>query len=126
MTTHAEPFTRTYGAGGDLSGSRYRFMTFTAERVVNIASGIAVNRAIGVLMNDPTSGQAARIAIGGQAKVYAGGTVTAGLLQTHGTSGAILDATSGQLIVGRAITAGAAGDLCAIELCQPFFAAVAV
>lgn len=118
--------TRTLQAGANLSNSRFRFVRISAENLVDIASNASANTAFGVLMNDPSSGQAARICVGGAPKVYAGGTVTAGQLVTHTSSGSVLNATSGQLVVGRALSTGVAGDLVQIDLAKPFFAAVGV
>jgi hypothetical protein len=116
----------TLQAADNLTAYRYRVMRISGENLCNVASNVAANTAFGILDNDPTSGQAARVAVAGVTKVYSGGTVTAGLLLTHNSSAQVLNATSGQLVVGRALQTGVAGDLVSVFIQPAFFAAVAV
>lgn len=118
----------SFQAAENLTAFKYRAVRLSSEGFVNVASNAGANTCIGILDNDPASGTMARVAVSGTSKIYAGGAITAGVLVTHTASGYATAATSGQLVIGRAITtAGAAGDIITIQQADPaFFAAIAV
>lgn len=60
----------TFKAGADLSAKQYYIVELTGENTVNVANA-ATDKPIGVLQNDPTSGQAAVVRIYGISKVNA-------------------------------------------------------
>ena len=69
--------TRTFIAGEDLSSAQFKFVTLEADGQVDLADA-AGERAIGVLLNEPTAGKAATVAMTGKVMVEAGASVTAG------------------------------------------------
>ncbi len=90
-------------AGSDLSTKQYLFVN------VNSSSQLAVSGAggqgIGVLQDKPNAaGVAGNVAIGGISKVVAGGTVTAGSLVAADSAGKAVNAASGDIALGKAIT----------------------
>jgi hypothetical protein len=102
-------------ASADLSTKQYYFVKMSGERTVTVCAG-ATDKPIGVLQNNPTSGQAAEVCVVGQTKVSGDGDLNYGDL--IGTSGdgqadaktAGTDTTEyicGQVIQGN----GAAGGL---------------
>lgn len=118
----------TFQAAENLSAFKYRAVRLSAEGQVNVASNAGANTCIGILDNDPTSGQSARVAVAGASKIYASAAITAGALVTHTASGYAAAATSGQLVIGRALTTAAnAGDIITIQQSDvAYFAAIAV
>lgn len=103
---------RTYTAGADLSGQQYRFVKMnTSGAIVPIAA--AIDRPLGVLQNNPASGQAAVVMSIGITKLYAGGSIApsdgistsaAGLALTVN-----LAATTPIIIAGTALSTGTNG-----------------
>lgn len=61
-------------AGADLSAKQYRFVKLSSGQVV--ACSATTDRPIGVLQNDPTSGQAAIVRLSGWTKVEADAAIT--------------------------------------------------
>jgi hypothetical protein len=74
--------------------------------------------ALGVLENEPESGQAAEVAVQGRAKIKSASTFNAGVeITVAGTAGTIEAAASGDYVVGIALEASAeAGQLVACLL----------
>ena len=65
-------------AGEDLSAKQYYFVELdNGDGTVKAVNG-ATDRAIGVLQNNPTSGQIAEVTVVGGTKVEAGGTASVG------------------------------------------------
>lgn len=97
-------------AGADLSALQYTFVTVNSS---GLAVGAAANSlAIGVLQNDPISGQAANIAHGGETKIKLGGTLTPGALVEVGTAGVAVAATgAGSYVKGVLTKGGASGEI---------------
>ncbi len=65
-------------AGADLSAKQFHFVEVDNGTGNVTAVDGATDRAIGVLQNSPTSGQAADVLIAGGTKVVAGGTASPG------------------------------------------------
>lgn len=118
----------TFQAATDLTAFKYRAVRLSAEGIVNVASNVAANTCIGILDNDPASGTSARVSVNGTAKLYASAAITAGTLIGHTASGYAVTATSGGIVIGRAITTAVnAGDVITVQQADPaFFAAIAV
>lgn len=112
----------TFSAAADLSNFQYRAVRMTGAQQVNVASLNTAKTAVGILLNKPqAAGRAADVAIGGVTKAYAGAAVTAADLLTHDASGYVITATSGTMVLGRALeTAGAIGDAISVIL-HPYF-----
>jgi len=106
----------TLEAGGDLSAGQYRFVELAADAQVDIVAS-AGGDAVGVLQNDPSAaGRAATVAVMGVSKVVAGATVAAGDRLQSDANGAAIAAASGDIVLGRALTGGAAGDVIEVLL----------
>lgn len=116
--------------GGLKAGADLRNNQFTAVRI-STGAGLftdtctdrqtaGAGMAIGVIQNRPNSGEAATVAYGGLTKMVGGGTVTAGLLVTCDTSGRAINASSGDVAIGRAMeTLATAGHLGSVHLFPP-------
>ncbi len=101
---------RTMQAAGDMRTTQYHVLRQAAAGTTNVASnpGGGHDDVIGVLQNKPNSGQAASVGYMGEARIVAGGTVTAGALVAPNGSGRVIDATSGDWTIGQALTAATA------------------
>jgi len=64
----------TLTAAADLSAKQYHFVKLASATTVNVCTA-TTDRAIGILQNNPTSGQQAVIQIFGISKVVADGTI---------------------------------------------------
>lgn len=107
----------TIPADADLSASQFRIAVVNSDEQAAIAAG-ATGKIIGVLYNKPSAADvAAEIAIGGVARVTAGGVVAAGdLLTSDGNGKAIATTTTGHVLLGRALTGGADTQLIEVLL----------
>ena len=103
----------TLTAAADLSSKQYYFVKLASATTVNVCTAIT-DVAIGVLQNDPTSGQQAVVRIFGITKVSADGTLAAGnIIGTSADSqaDAIVAGTDTTVyVMGQAITAASAGE----------------
>ncbi len=62
-------------AAADLTAGQYHFVAASADNTVNLSGN---DRVLGVLYNDPDTGEAAEVATGGVVRVLAGEDITAG------------------------------------------------
>ena len=103
----------TLTAAADLSGKQYYFVKLASATTVNVCTAIT-DVAIGVLQNDPESGEQAVVRIFGITKVSADGTLAAGnIIGTSADSqaDAISRGTDNSVtILGQAIEAASAGE----------------
>lgn len=67
----------SFKAGADLSAKQYYFVELDSDGHVTACNG-ATDKAIGVLQNDPTSGQAALVCVFGRTKVSADAALSIG------------------------------------------------
>jgi len=103
----------SFEAGSDLSSNQFQFVDVSADGQVDLSGDGAY--AIGILQNEPAAaGRAAEVAINGKTQVKCGGTVTAGGPVASDASGQAVDATSGDVILGEAMEAGASGEVITI------------
>ena len=112
----------TAQAAVDLSGRQYHVLRRSAAGIVNVASnpGGGAQEVAGVLLNKPTSGRNASVAVEGFTKVVAGGAVTANRMVTANGSGRIAHAVSGDWILGMALeAAGADGEIIQVHIGLP-------
>jgi len=100
-------------AAADLSGSQYRIVKVTADKQVNLGSS-AGETVLGVLQNDPKSGEAALVRTGGVSKVVAGGTLSAGDKVQTDANGAAITALTGDFTVGQVLIGAASGEIATI------------
>jgi hypothetical protein len=106
-------------AGADLSAKQYTFVKMSGTGV--IAAAAATDIPIGVLLNDPASGETAAVAVSGVVKLEASAAITAGVLVGTTSTGTAVTLAAGtdttKFILGRAITAaGAAGDIITVAI----------
>lgn len=106
MTTHINETFLAVRATQDLSGFKYRAVTFGGVVAASPAA------AAGILKSGCTSGYDASVIHSGLTKVQIGAAVsTAGFPLTITTSGFAIAASSGGLTCGRALSTGASGDI---------------
>jgi hypothetical protein len=109
--------TRTMIAGEDLSAAQFKFVTLEADGQIDLADSAGEN-CFGVLLNKPTAGAAATVAMTGKVMVEAGASVTAGdQLQTDAAGDAIT-AAAGDVVMGYALEDAVDGQIFAMELIQ--------
>lgn len=106
-------------AGADLSAKQYTFVKISGTGVISVAA--ATDAPIGVLLNDPASGETAAVAVSGIVKLKASAAITAGATIGTTATGTAVTLAAGtdttKYIVGRAITAaGAAGDIITVAV----------
>lgn len=100
-------------AGADLSSKQYHFVKLASASTVDVCSAIT-DRAIGILQNNPTSGNTATVTIFGISKIVADGTIA--FNNVIGTSAdsqadAIVPGTDTSVtVLGVAVTAASAGE----------------
>jgi len=100
-------------AGADLSSKQYHFVKLASATTVDVCSAIT-DRAIGILQNNPTSGNTATVTIFGISKIVADGTIA--FNNVIGTSAdsqadAIVPGTDTSVTtLGVAVTAASAGE----------------
>lgn len=106
-------------AGADLSAKQYTFVKISGTGVISVAA--ATDAPIGVLLNDPASGETAAVAVSGIVKLVASAAITAGATIGTTATGTAVTLAAGtdttKYIVGRAITAaGAGGDIITVAV----------
>ena len=109
--------TRTFIAGEDLSSSQFKFVTLESDGQVDLADSAGEN-CMGVVINDPASGEEATVVVSGKTVVTAGGTIAAGASIATDASGDAVTAASTNIIMGYALEAGVDGQVIAVELIQ--------
>lgn len=106
-------------AGADLSAKQYTFVKLSGTNVISAAA--ATDLPIGVLLNDPASGETAAVAVSGVVKLKASAAISVGALVGTTSTGLGVSLTAGtdttKYILGRAITAaGAANDIITVAV----------
>jgi hypothetical protein len=101
-------------AAADLSSSQYRFVKLDSAGKAAACSA-ATDRPIGVLQNNPTSGNVAEVLVAGGTKLVLGGTVTEGQIVSPSSTGTAVTIAPGtdttKYICGSALTEGVSGDI---------------
>lgn len=118
MTAYRKTEVESLNAGSDLSTSQFRFVKLQSNGRV-IRCDTAGERAYGVVLNKPTEGKTAQVAIGtGGSEVTAGGAVNRGVEVTTDNQGRAVAATTDKHYVnGIARTsAAAAGNRFGVNL----------
>ena len=118
-------------AGANLSAKQNHFVKINSSGAAVLAG--AGEAAVGVLVNDPTSGQTAAVQVSGIAKVKAGASITAGaqvavnadgeavaatLGRTNTTDTSATDALIGSNVMGIALEGAAENDVIAVLITQ--------
>jgi len=115
MATQGNQIRETMTAGADLSAKQWTFvkMNTTDRTVISATDGDA---AMGVLINDPESGEAATVVTHGRVIVEVGtGGLTAGDNVASDASGEAITAASTDIVVGQALEDAAAGTRATID-----------
>lgn len=100
----------TLPANGDLASQQFKFVKLNSSGRL-VANGLG-EAAVGVLQDDPrAAGRAGAVAIGGIVKVKAEGTIAAGADVASDADGGAVAATTGQIVLGTAVTGGASGEI---------------
>ena len=103
----------TLTAAADLSAKQYHFVSLASATTVNVCTAIT-NAPIGILQNNPTSGQQAIVQLFGISKVVADGTLAAGNFigtSADGQADAISPGTDTTVyMTGQCIQAASAGE----------------
>lgn len=98
-------------AATSLNHHQYGVVRFAAATTVNICSEVLVSGALkgplGILQNKPYVNEPAQVCVMGLSKVFGGGTITAGAPISYDSSGHVIDAVSGDVVIGRAMQAAA-------------------
>lgn len=111
-------------AAADLSAKIGYIVQVDSNGKAALADATAL--AVGVLQNNPASGQVATVGVHGVSKVVAGGTIAAGARVTSDANGkAIAATTAGDAVIGIALAGAAANDIIPILLTRMPFAALA-
>lgn len=106
-------------AGADLSAYQYRPVKLASTAGEVVAATAASDAVLGILLNDPTDGQAASIAAPGSITIAVAGTsvLTAASFLTVNSTGLRPTTTDNTAICGKAITAAVTkGDLITIQV----------
>jgi hypothetical protein len=113
MATQGAQIRETYIAGSDLRLKQFFFVTLAADGAIDSsANGAAAD---GVLLNDPNTGEAATVVVFGRVTVECGTAVTAGALIASDAAGNCVPAASTDIILGKALEAGADGQIITID-----------
>jgi len=111
---------RSYPAGADLSALQYTFVKMSGTTV--IAPTAATDKVVGVLLNKPTSGRAATVAITGVVKVVASKAIAAGVPIYITASGQATDTQAANVAVGISETASSGAGTIVSVLLKPLAA----
>lgn len=105
------PKIQAFKAGADLRTHQYKLVKFGADNDTIVLCGNA-EKPIGVLMNDPNTGDIAEIAVQGGAKVKIATTMsTLGGSVASAANGVGRAAVAGEWAIGSQMDAGVSGDL---------------
>ena len=103
----------TFTAAADLSSKQYYFVKLASATTVNVCSGVT-DKPIGILQNNPESGEQAVVRALGVSKVVADATLAAGDVIGTSADGQTQPISLGSEtpvhVCGQAIEAGSAGE----------------
>jgi len=114
----SQPFKITLNAGADLSAKQYYFVKLNSSGNAVVCAAVT-DKPVGVLQNNPTSGQAAEIVVVGLTKVSTDAALAiADLVGTSGDGQAaayVAGTDTTKYVVGQAVvTSGGADELTTI------------
>lgn len=99
-------------SAADYSASGINTLMILSNAADNqVTQATADTEAIGVLMNNPKSGEAAAVALGDTVKVYLSGSITRGDRVSSYTGGKVIALGSQHNVFGLALESGSDGDL---------------
>ena len=125
MATEMDVFSRSYKAAADLSAKQFYIVELTGTDQVNVANA-TTDTPIGVLQNDPKSGEAATVRHIGVSKVVSDGSGTAIVigdnLGTGATGLAVKKTANNDKVIGIALDAStAAGAIIRVLMFGPHY-----
>lgn len=97
-------------SAADFTASQFLCASVNSSGRAVLADADDLNQ-IGVIQNNPPSGQATTVRIFGVTRAVYGGTVAAGARVTSNAAGRIVAATTGQQVIGIALVSGVTGDI---------------
>jgi hypothetical protein len=99
-------------AGADLRTHQFKLVEINTSGQIVLAA-TAGQRCLGVLQNEPNTGEPADVAVAGISKCVAGGTIDEGDLITPQvtTASGLATSTAANNVIGRAVTPAASGQL---------------
>ncbi len=104
-------FSLTYEAAGDLTARQYHVVALSGTKTIQLATSATTHGLLGVLLDKPNTGEFAAVVHLGSTKAVAGGNVTAGVPVTVNSVGRVVNASSGNYVIGRALEAGADAEV---------------
>jgi hypothetical protein len=114
MATNHSGLSISLPAAADLTSKQFTVVKLDSNgAAANAGAGEA---GIGILQNNPNTGQPATVQIDGISKAKAGGSITAGAALAANAAGLLVAATTGNYIVGFAKTGAASGDVFPVVL----------
>lgn len=127
MANECDVYSQSYSAGADLSAKQYLAVKLTAANVVGVAG--AGEKAIGVLQNKPTSGQAATVRELGRTKHVVDGNAAAiaagDWLKANAAGKGVKTTTDKDFVYARAEEASTAdGDVIEVTVFPGFYLSV--
>lgn len=108
---YLQPKIQAFKAGADLTTHQYKLVKFGADNDTIVLCGNA-EKPLGVLMNNPNTGELAEIAVQGGAKVKIATTMsTLGGSVASAANGVGRAAVAGEWAIGSQQDAGVSGDI---------------
>ena len=115
----------SFPANASLTAYKFRVVELLSTGKVDLAD---LGKGYGVLQNIPAADEMATVAVEGQSKAIAGGTVTIADWVRVLSGGWVVKANSGDLpgvmIMGQVLASAASGALCTLDLRPTFLANV--
>jgi hypothetical protein len=116
MSQSIRGFEKTRKCSEDLSAKQFYIVQQDANGDVEVAEG-ATDLLLGVLQNDPKSGEGATYRFIGTSKVIAGGTIAVGdWITTDANGKAVATTTDGDVVIGKALEAAVTNDIFEVQL----------
>jgi hypothetical protein len=109
MSTQAGEKCITVEANADLSTKQYYIAKITTGGKAALCGDGELG--VGIIQNKPAAGEAAVLAISGKVKAVAGGSVTVGGPVASDSNGKIVNAATGDYVLGTALQAASSGDI---------------
>lgn len=116
MSQSTRDFEKSLACSEALTTKQYYIVQLDATGGIEVGEG-ATDLLVGVLQNNPASGEMATYRFGGTTKVVAGGVVAPGAWVTSDANGkAVATTTDGDIVIGRFIGKANAADGDIIEV----------
>lgn len=116
MSQSVRDFEKSRVCSEDLSTKQFYIVQQDANGDIEVAEG-ATDLLVGVLQNNPASGEPATYRFLGTSKVKAGGTIAVGDWITTDSAGkGIATTTDGNIVIGKALEAGVTDDIIEVQL----------